>query len=107
MRALLSGALEAANSARNGDLDTSLAQLQRLAAAQPADDAGTTWTPVDLAAVIDGDGPPEPTMLARDDGHQLLYAGRVHAFNAESESGKSWLACAAAAERLTEGQPVT
>ncbi|MBK6857970.1 MAG: AAA family ATPase [Microthrixaceae bacterium] len=106
LRALLSGALEAANSARNGDLDTSLAQLQRLAAAQPADDAGTTWTPVDLAAVIDGDGPPEPTMLARDDGHQLLYAGRVHAFNAESESGKSWLACAAAAERLTEGEHV-
>ena len=45
-------------------------------------------------------------MLARDDGHQLLYAGRVHAFNAESESGKSWLACAAAAERLTEGEHV-
>ena len=106
LRALLSGALEAANSARNGDLDTSLAQLQRLAAAQPADDAGTTWTPVDLAAALDGDGPPEPTMLARDDGHQLLYAGRVHAFNAESESGKSWLACAAAAERLTEGEHV-
>lgn len=106
LRALLSGALEAANSARNGDLDTSLAQLQRLAAAQPADDAGTTWTPIDLAAVIDGDGPPEPTMLARDDGHQLLYAGRVHAFNAESESGKSWLACTAAAERIAEGEHV-
>lgn len=106
LRSLLGGALEAADSARSGDLDTALAHLQRLSAAQPTDDTGTTWTPVDLHAVLDGDGPPEPTMLARDDGHHLLYAGRVHAFNAESESGKSWLACMAAAERIAEGEHV-
>lgn len=106
LRVLLAGAIAAADTARNGDLDATLAQVQKLAAAQPTNDTGTTWTPIDLAAVIDGDGPPEPTMLARDDGHQLLYAGRVHAFNAESESGKSWLACTAAAERITEGEHV-
>ncbi len=92
--------------ARNGDLDGALAGIQRLAAAQPTDDSGTTWAAVDLAAALDGDGPPPPTLLARDDGLCLLYAGKVHAFNAESESGKSWLACAAVVERIEAGEHV-
>ena len=106
LRDLLAGAIAAADTARNGDLDATLAQVQKLAASQPADDTGTTWTPVDLTAALDGDGPLEPTMLTRSDGHQLLYPGLVHAFNAESESGKSWLACLAVAERLAEGEHV-
>lgn len=106
LRAIATSAFAAVEAARNGNLDGALQELQRLAAAQPTDDNGTTWNPVDLTTALDGNGPPEPTMLTRDDGQQLLYAGRVHAFNAESESGKSWLACAATAERLTEGEHV-
>lgn len=106
LRHTMAAGTQVAELARTGDLDGALAAMQRLAADQPDGDTGTTWSTIDLAAVIDGDGPPEPTMLARDDGHQLLYAGRVHAFNAESESGKSWLACTAAAERIAEGEHV-
>src|SRR5205823_5913181 len=61
----------------------------------------STWDEVDLEPVLVGDQPPlTPTILHRDDGQALIYPGKIHAFNAESESGKSWLALAACAEQL-------
>lgn len=67
----------------------------------------SSWEPVNLAAVLAGEGEQlEPTMLARTDGACLLYPGRIHAFNAESESGKSWLAMAACVEQIAAGAHV-
>lgn len=74
-------------------------------AASPA--APSSWRPVDLSAVLDGGHiDPPPVLLTRDDGHGLLYAARMHTVAGESESLKSWLIQAAAAEVLTAGQRV-
>jgi hypothetical protein len=63
--------------------------------------ATTTWQPVDLTAALAGDLELiEPDLLERTDHRRILYRGRIHAFNGESESGKSWLALMAAAEEL-------
>ena len=63
-----------------------------------------TWRPVDLTPVLDGTWkPPQPTVGSRDDGAGLFYPGRCHVVAAEAESGKSWLALAAAAGELTKG----
>lgn len=104
LRAVTAAAIEVTELARSEDLDGALAKLAHITADLPADDAATSWRAVDLTAVLDGDGPPGPTILRRHDGLCLLYAGKVHALNAESESGKSWLALAACAERLHLGE---
>lgn len=106
LRAVHVAALEVAALARHRNLDGALTALQAATAAIPDNDTTNTWRPVDLAAVIDGAGPPEPALLARQDGQCLLYAGKVHSLNAESESGKSWLAIAACAERIHAGEAV-
>lgn len=50
----------------------------------------STWTAVELAPVLDGGHPEiQPEWLRRADGAPLLYPGRIHAFNGESESGKA------------------
>lgn len=61
----------------------------------------------DMTAILNGNLDVEPTtILTRGDGLSLLYPGRLHAFWAEPESGKSWLALAAAAEVLAAGAAV-
>lgn len=61
----------------------------------------------DMAALLAADlTPDQPAYLARSDGRRLLYAGRLHAFNAPPESGKSWLALAAGREIIEEGGAV-
>ena len=72
------------------------------------DEARTTWLPIDLAPIVaNGAGlEPPPVMLARSDGEQLLYAGKIHWFAGEPESAKGWLALAAAAERIRAGEHV-
>lgn len=67
----------------------------------------TTWEPVNLAAILAGDGPPlVPAVLTRTDGAALLYPGRIHALNGEPESGKSWLALLASQQQITQGSHV-
>lgn len=67
----------------------------------------STWTPLELAPILDGDlTPPQPTILARDDGRHLLYPGRVHTFQGESESLKTWLALIAVVQEITAGWAV-
>jgi AAA domain len=74
-----------------------------MAPAPPA----TSWARLDVDAVLAGQQTdPEPTMLARTDGLALVYAGKVHAFQGESESGKTWVALALCAERLEHGERV-
>lgn len=64
----------------------------------------STWEPVNLAAILAGEGEiTEPYILRRSDGAMMLYPGRVHAFNAEPESAKSWLALWACLEVVERG----
>lgn len=65
----------------------------------------SSWQPIDLGTLLANDIiRPTPTILHRTDGQHLLYAGKVNAFNAESESGKSWAALFACAETIWLGQ---
>jgi hypothetical protein len=67
----------------------------------------TSWEPVDLLPILEGKiERPAPAFLSRTDGACLLYPGRLHWLAGEPESGKSFLALAAAAECLEGGLPV-
>lgn len=64
----------------------------------------SSWDAVNLAATLAGEGDTAtPAMLRRTDGQALLYTGKLHAFNAEPESGKSWLAMWACLEVIEAG----
>lgn len=65
-----------------------------------------TWAAVDMATALDGTEEVATTILARTDGVNLFYRGKVHSVHGESESGKTWLALCAVAECLTGGEPV-
>jgi len=65
----------------------------------------TSWWPRDLQAIIRGDDPePEPEYLARQDGHNLFYPGKVNGLIGESESGKTWVALLAVMQTISVGQ---
>jgi hypothetical protein len=67
----------------------------------------SSWSPIDLSAVIDGSySPPRPTVGNRIDGVSLFYKGRVHAVVGDSESGKTWLVLAVACDELAAGNAV-
>lgn len=67
----------------------------------------TSWWPVNLATLFSGDHePPMPELCQRDDGQPLLYAGKCHAFNGESESGKTWAALIACVQTIRAGHHV-
>lgn len=91
------------------DLDASLAKPSEYKAplvAVPDDDGQdhTSWWPVNLAELFTGDHqPPAPTLCPRGDGQPLLYAGKCHAFNGESESGKTWAALIACVQIVRDG----
>lgn len=58
----------------------------------------------DVAGLIEGGLDPEDAdFLTRTDGKALLYAGKMHMFQAEPTSGKTWLALAAVLELLEVG----
>jgi len=59
----------------------------------------------DLAG-IDGDSAPLPSILWRADGAGLLYREALNLLSGEPGCGKSWLALAAVAERLSAGERV-
>lgn len=81
--------------------------LRRPDQVNQTDHAASTWRPVDLAALIRGGlRRVEPSLLRREDGAHLLYPGKVHALNAEPESGKTWLALKVASEELAAGRRV-
>lgn len=66
----------------------------------------STWSPVDLSDALAGRDAPPPTILARSDGIHLVYPARVHWFQGESESMKSWCAQVAVAQELNKGNNV-
>jgi hypothetical protein len=57
------------------------------------------WQPLDLVELAQS--PPQPPEVAR-----LFYCGKRHLVSGEFETGKSWLAIAAAAVELLEGRGV-
>lgn len=66
-----------------------------------------TWQAIDLTDVVNGGTLANPpTILVRDDGHALLYPGKVHTISGEPESGKTWLLLHAVADLITSGQAV-
>lgn len=61
----------------------------------------------DITAILAGDMRPEqPDYLTRSDGASLLYAGKMHMFQAEPTAGKTWVALFAVAEILGLGGAV-
>lgn len=64
----------------------------------------TTLEVPDIAALLATDlEPEEAVILTRTDGQALLYAGKMHMFQAEPTSGKSWIALFAVLEVLRQG----
>jgi hypothetical protein len=66
----------------------------------------TTWHPIDLTDAVAGKDIPPPTRWERTDGLRLIYDARVHWFQGESESCKSWAAQIIAADELKAGHDV-
>jgi hypothetical protein len=69
----------------------------------------TTWSPVDLAAVLAGDlAAPTPTVLEVDTTprRHLFYARAVNGIHGDSGIGKSWVATVAMAQELAKGNRV-
>jgi len=86
-------------------LNTTLTELAeaREQLANPA--APTTWSPVALDAVLQGEYlDPPPTMLMRSDGVYMFYDGSVHTVAGESESGKTWLTLLAVLQLIGDGE---
>jgi hypothetical protein len=74
--------------------------------AQPVEPDATTassWRPQDITDALNGGGPPPAEYLRRTDDIALIYPGRVHWIQGESESLKSWLLLLAVAQALTAG----
>ncbi|SIN26307.1 hypothetical protein [Micromonospora cremea] len=63
---------------------------------------------LDVAALLDGGlpDPPAPVVLRREDGNAIFYARQVNLIFGDPESGKTFVAQAAAAEALTAGRRV-
>lgn len=64
----------------------------------------STLEVADVAALLASDLQPEqPSLLTRTDGGALLYPGKMHTFQAEPSSGKSWIALVAVCQVLDLG----
>lgn len=68
----------------------------------------TSWWPVDLGPIVAGIQAgeivgPVPTLMSRTDGACLFYPGEVQSIAGEPETGKGWIALAAAAQVLDAG----
>jgi hypothetical protein len=61
----------------------------------------TSWAPIDLTTAAADVAPPD--LLRRSDGTRLIYLGRTHWFQGESESLKSWAAQLAVSQVLHSG----
>lgn len=67
----------------------------------PGPVTGESWLPIDLEGPLAGTNDEEPPVwLLRMDGAGMIYPGRTHAFYAEPEGLKTWLALAAVKQAL-------
>lgn len=62
----------------------------------------SSWIPK-LIESLDLESDTEPEMLKREDGHSILYPGKINAIFGESESGKTWVALEAVRQELVRG----
>jgi hypothetical protein len=100
----------ARNTADASSIHTTLEKLSDL-----VDTAATTFGPRgltptatglhDLTWILTGEAPtqPPPVYATRTDGHALFYAAKVNGIFGDPESGKTWLAQAAAVDALNRG----
>lgn len=104
-RAALAQSHELRAAVESGRLTESLPGiLDRLATLRPSSGPeATTWEPVDLTVAVSGGDLEIPAILQRTDGKVMLYAGRIHSFQGESESCKSWAALMAVVEVIASG----
>lgn len=66
-----------------------------------------SWLPVDLTSIFAGGlVTPITEVLARTDGFQLFYRGKVNNLIGESESGKTWVALLAVVQEIKKGNRV-
>jgi hypothetical protein len=65
----------------------------------------SSWIPKFIES-LDLEADVEPTMLRREDGNHILYAGKINAIFGESESGKTWVALEAVRQELAKGNRV-
>lgn len=83
--------------------DTFVPPLDEDARTPPPEREPTSWVPVDLHAIAAGATEDPPVIGSRTDGVRLLYAGKVHWLQGESEACKSWFALKCAAETINAG----
>lgn len=106
-RQLLSLAAEVVESVYRGTDPHGLIAEMGAAHAAQVTARHTSWEPVNLAATLAGEGIiPAPEILRRADGQALIYPGRTHALNAESESAKTWVALLACVQEIQAGHHV-
>jgi hypothetical protein len=65
----------------------------------------SSWIPKVIES-LELEADTEPTMLRREDGHHILYPGKINAIFGESESGKTWVALEAVRQELAKGNRV-
>jgi hypothetical protein len=89
-------------------LDCAKQALSRLDRWLPKVGSTSTWEPVELAAILDGDAELQdrPTILALTNGVSLIYPCRVNAIYGEPESLKTWIALEACRQELRLGNCV-
>lgn len=95
-------ALSAADALLDAISDEVANRLALTPLARDDEETRSTWWPIELALIAPG-GRTEPTLATRTDGANLLYPAKIHAFNGESESGKTWAALHTAAQIVGAG----
>ena len=65
----------------------------------------SSWIPKQIQE-LELEDEPAPSMLRREDGNCLIYAGKINAIFGESESGKTWLALEAIRQELAKNNIV-
>ncbi len=93
---------------RAPEWEPSQGETEPQAAVEPGGDGidQNTWHPVDLTAALTKADIEPPTMWERSDGQRFIYPARVHWFQGESESLKSWAAQIVVAEQVSAGAHV-
>lgn len=86
-----------------GSLRTSQSDTAQTSVSDPP----ASWKPQDLDSILSGTYcAPEATLFTRADGVSLMYAGLIHSFHGESESGKSLVMQIETAKLLRKGRDV-
>lgn len=110
LRRILHASSRIADAAYNAnDPATALAEVVGIVDDLGSFDPGdySTLEIADITAILAGDMRPEqPDYLTRSDGASLLYAGKMHMFQAEPTAGKTWVALFAVLEILGLGGSV-